>query len=483
MDLTVECPICMDDYSEAQPPSTFQCGHTFCTSCGKTLKKQGSITCPIDKTSFPVGEIRPNYEMLYLIQESQKKFRITQEKQSELECSLRKLEEEIIESSQEKDLILAELHQKHKADVAKQVSSAVIETEEKGKKKLKKKLKEQEEKLTAKLAKEAKLRKEIEDKKRDETLKAILKQKEEEMSKAKKEKEEMERKVKEERKKINADMQEKERKMKEQLRKQIEQEKAEQERQLQVRMEALLQQEREKLEEAARVKENEMMQKFISEQSALEKQQLEIKQKEIKMQEELKDKIEKMERENKERIESEENLKRMTQEKISKAQDRIDQKMRRGHLPGNRVDRPNKESLQRDNDRVYWAFRTPKGFYLEYFEDISCIIERSFVQDKSHIQLRKRGLIDFIKWKEVKETGEETLIKRVNSLKGKAQWRFRDSGRWVNFTTQDNFDIEKAWLQKQPNVMVLCGKFLDFNTLVLNIENQTIPVIRDVIKE
>lgn len=483
MELTAECPICMDDYSDTQPPSTFQCGHTFCTSCGKTLKKQGKITCPLDKSTFAVNEIRPNYEMLHLILESQKNFRISQEKQNELEGSLKKLQEEILESSQEKELILNEIQKKHKADVAKLVSCAVIETEEKGKRKLNKKLKEQEEKLTAKLEKEAKLRKEIEDKKRDETLKAILKKKEEEMNKAKKEKEDMASKVKQERKKINAEMQEKERKMKEQLRKQIEEEKAEQERQLQIRMEMLLQQEKEKLEQAARIKENELMQKYLSEQSALEKQQQEIKQKEIKMHEELKNKIEQMERENKERIESEEYMKRMTEEKMAKAQERIDQKMRRGQLPRNNGDRPNKESLQRDNERVYWAFRTQKGFYLEYFDDISAIIERNFAQDKSHIQLKKRGLIDFIKWKEVKDTGEETLIKRVNSLKGKAKWRFRDQGRWIDFNSQDNFDIEKAWLTRQPNVMVLCGKFLDFNTLVLNIEGQVLPVIRDVIKE
>jgi myosin heavy subunit len=487
MEITVECPICMDDYSEAQAPFTCSCGHTFCTSCAKTLKKQGKITCPLDKTTFVVQDIKTNYEMLHLILESKEKFRISQEKQQELKDSLTKLQEEINESNRvkeciqleikEKELNLIQIKEKHKEDIAKKVSSAVIETEEKGKKRLKKKLKEQEEKIISKLEKEANLRKQIEDKKTEETLKAILKQKEEEMSKANREKEEMMTQLAADRKKLAEDLKRQEKVLQETLKRQIEEEKLEHERRLALKMEALLKAEKEKLELAAKAREEELMQKYQSEKSALDRKQQAVHHKEREMDEERK-KMQQMAKD----VEAETN-KKMHEEKVERANERINNKVRRGLLPGNQVERKSKESMQRDNQRIYWAFRHPKGYYLEYYDDLSYAIERAFNQNLKEVSLRRRGIVDFQRWVEIKESGEEACIKRVNSFVGRAVWRFRDNFQWIEFSPQDNFEIEKAWLSRQSNVMVLKGKFLDFNTLYLKIEGVIIPVIRDIIKE
>ena len=484
MELAVECPICMDEYVNERPPITLQCGHTYCVTCVRELiKKDKKFNCPLDKQVFTIASMSPNYEMLHIIEECKLKHESYQRDRQELESRLTSLQSEISESVSQQEDIKEALKQKYSADLVKKVSSAVIETEEKGKKRLKKKLKEQELKLRAKLEKKAQLIKEIEEKKREETLNTILKQKEEEMNHQKKLTNELKTKFEDEKKKLAEDHKKNQKTLEKELTKKLEEEKKQQEKEMMLKYEQSLLEEKMKIEKEAKEKQDQLIAKLREEQIELVKQQALIKRKEQQIEKEYKERMEMLEKENKEKQEREENMKKMVEEQMAKAQAKVNEKIRIGKLPGNQANKQVRENMQRDNNRVYWAFKTPNGNYLEYYEQFSGLIEKAFMQNKSYVYLRNRGNVDFFKWKEVKDTGEEVMIKRVNSFCGPAQWSYLDDSGWLEFNDQDNFDIEKAWLTKQPNCMVMCGNHLDFNSLTVSIRGLQRPVLRDIIRK
>lgn len=483
METLAECPICMIEYVIGSTPSTLQCGHTLCMNCVQEIyKKYKKIICPFDKSEYVMDSVKPNYEMVHLIEKYKVNCESYSRERQELEEEMQLIKTKIEETQIQKEELKKDLQEKHSADLVQKVKSAVIETEEKGKNRMRKKLKEQEQKFNTKIEKISQQIKEIEEKKRKEEMQIILMQCEEQLNRQKKLVDDQQSKFENEKKRLEEAHKKKEAKMQEDLKKKLEEEKKKHEQELKQKLQQELLEERLKIEREAQQKLDEKMAKLKEEELALERQKRETEMKERERIKEHQKKLEQIERENKEKQEYEQNLKRMADEQLAKAQKKVQDKMRTGKLFGIQPERVPRENMQRDNNRLYWAFRTPKGNYLEYFENLSTLIEKAFIQDREYVYLKNRGNVDFYKWREVKDTGEEVMIKRVNSFQGSAIWSYRMESGWLRFSDQDIFEIEKAWLSMQPNCMVMNGNYLDFNSLTVSISGVQRPVLRDILR-
>lgn len=176
-----------------------------------------------------------------------------------------------------------------------------------------------------------------------------------------------------------------------------------------------------------------MQEELIKEKNRLNEM---IKEKESKMLDEMKKQLEiekskmqaEMEKKTEEKlynIERMEEYKREADEILEKNRKKVEQKIRKGKIlvDNGPVKKNSRENMQRDNNRIYWAFR--KGnIYQEYFDESSVLIEKAFKQGRPSVFIRNRGTIDFLTWHEKRETGEEIQIKRVNSMMGTAKWQY-----------------------------------------------------------
>jgi hypothetical protein len=474
----------MEEYSSCHLPTTLQCGHTFCIPCCQKLKKKGILTCPLDKKASEVKELTPNYEYINLIETSRKRLQQILKEKADAAEAYQTLQAKILKSEKNLESIQLELKQNFERDLDNKVSSAILQADEVHAKKLKRKLRKQEEKIRKQMEKEVKLKKEMLEKEQQETLQSILKAQEENNRRQTKEKEDFIRKVKKEHEEMLIQKEIEKKNLEEEVKRKMQMDNEAEKKKVKAEVEKQIIQEKQILEREAKIKEEEM--KKENER----KLQLEFEALQRKMQREMEEKErqikEKLEKEAEERLKERERKEQMdkeVQEKMEKAKTKVQQKIKQGKFrpDGEVPERNQKESSQRSNNRLYWAFRTPRNVYLEYYDNLNAIIERAFGQGRASINLPNRGIVDFVKWREVKFTGEEVMIKRVNSFQGKAQWRFFNDTFWVELRNEDQFEVEKAWLTNQPGCVIGQGNFCDFCSLMINIGGKQRPLLRETV--
>lgn len=464
-ELQSECPICMELYTKDRVPCTILCGHTFCRECISQIKKGTKFTCPLDKQIQVLTQINPNYDMLHMIDQAGSTLttlkREKQKEKEEREKLIKQFEEEKIKT----EIATNELKQKHEEDVKKEVTVAVIMAEEKNKKKMERKLRKQEEKIKKRMEKEAKIRKEIEDKLKEEEIKKLTKENEKELKKQNDEKEQLRQALLKQAEET-ALLKEKEQKLKDEALKDNERK---------------LEEERKKLEE-----EKIIFQEKIRREAELEKEKI-LKEMEremkIKMEREMKKKEALLEKEKEDKIneiQSQEKFKRDAEEAMERAHAKVQEKIRtRKFNPGANSGDGNRENMQRDNNKIYWAFEGSRNVFKDYFPKYNNAIEKAFNQKKDYVNLHDRGgTVDFIKWCEVTDAGQEIQIKRVNTMAKKATWKFLNDREWVNLIESDQFIVERAWLSKEMSCMISNGIFCDFNCLKARIGGKMRPLIR-----
>ncbi|OMJ79884.1 hypothetical protein SteCoe_19968 [Stentor coeruleus] len=455
-ELQLECPICMELYSKNRVPCTITCGHTFCKECTIQIKKGNKFTCPLDKTTHSLTQINTNYDMLNMIEQAGSTLTtLKKEKQKEKE-EREKLLKQFEEEKKKAEIVTNELKQKHEEELKKEVTVAVIMAEEKNKKKMERKLRKQEEKIKKRMEKEAKIRKETEDKLKEEEIKRLTKENEKELKKQTDEKEQLQKALQKQAEET-ALLKEKEQKLKEEAHKDNIKK---------------LEEERKKLEE-----EKLIFQEKIRREAEMDKERI-IKE----MEKQMKAKQEMLEKEKEAKIneiQSQEKFKIDVVEAMERAHVKVQEKMRtKKYQPGGNSSDVNRENMQRDNNKVYWAFEGPRNVYKEYFQKYNMIIEKAFNQRKDYASLNGRGIVDFIKWCEVTETGQEIQIKRVNAMGKKAVWKFFNDREWVDLIEDDQFIVEKAWLNKEINCIISNGIYCDFNSLKARIGGKMRPLIR-----
>lgn len=496
-----ECQICMESYAKGRMPTTLGCGHSICMICAKQMLKAGKIICPFDKQQLGIGVLKPNYEMLNIIEESSARVANA----------------------------IKEIENKHKQELQNKITEAVTISGSKADRKMKKKIREAEAKMKKNMEREMKIKYDEDDKGRSELMQDLLRQNEMNLEKTEKEKkafmENLKKQQEEERKKereIQAEIMkkillenekkyledlEKERKYREDLEKEkknretLEKEKKlkedleqEQKRLKDLEKEAILKQQIIKAEEE---KAKKQIQTTIELERAELKRQMEYEKNKLKEEmllehEKIKQKMQEEALEAKKRLEIEketqikeytrlEEIKRQAEEQMEKSSAKINQKLKYGRIaPHSSENNSKKRCNDRDSNQLYWAFQAGRNNYMPYYDNISTMIESAFYQGKKQFYIRNKGTVDFVKWCEMRDNGEIVQIKRVNALVGKATWKYWNDSCWEDFDEANTYEIERAWLTGQPNLMITTGGYFDLDTLKVMVKGKERPVIRIV---